>query len=155
MVVIGFDPGSIVLGIGILKEERGKITFVHSEEISLKEATFYGKMEKLWQRLQDLYKTYPVTTAAIEEGFLGKNVKAMNILSQIRVVLLASLIQRSIPVGFYSPRQIKLAISGNGNATKEQVSKMVAILLNLKNKKLGHDESDALATAFCHLLGGK
>lgn len=155
MVVIGFDPGSIVLGIGILKAEDGRITRLHSEELTLRGPTFYGKMEQLWGRLKDIYQEYPIAGGAIEEGFLGKNVKAMNKLSQIRGVLLASLIENGIPVDFYSPRQIKLAVSGNGNASKEQVGKMVAILLNEKNTTLGTDESDALAVAFCALLGAK
>jgi crossover junction endodeoxyribonuclease RuvC len=155
MVVIGFDPGSIVLGIGILKKEAGKVIRLHSEQLTLKGPSFYGKMKQLWHRLQDIYETYPITAGAIEEGFLGKNVKAMNKLSQIRGVLMASLIEKGIPVDFYSPRQIKLAISGNGNASKEQVGKMVSILLNLKDTTLGTDESDALATAFCSILGAK
>jgi crossover junction endodeoxyribonuclease RuvC len=155
MLVIGFDPGSISFGVGILKKENNRISYIHSEEIKLKEKEFNRKMKTLWQRLEALYKEYPIHSAAIEEGFLGKNVKTMNILSKVRGVVLASLIAVGIDLHCYSPRQIKQALTGSGGALKSQVAGMVKILLNIKEKKLGSDESDALAVAYCHLLSAK
>ncbi len=155
MLVIGFDPGSIRFGIGILKKERGTISFVHSEEIGLQEDDFYLKMRTLWQRLVILYDEFPIKTAAIEEGFLGKNVSSMNTLAKVRGVVLASLIARGIHLYSYSPSQIKQALTGSGNAAKPQVAKMVQTLLNIKTQTLGSDESDALAVAYCHALRSK
>ena len=152
MLVIGFDPGSISFGIGILKKENNKISYIYSEEIKLKEKDFNRKMKTLWQRLKDLYRQFPIDSAAIEEGFLGKNVKSMNILAKVRGVVLGSLIAAGIESNYYSPREIKLALTGSGGALKPQVAKMVKTLLNIKEKKLGSDESDALAVAYCHLL---
>jgi crossover junction endodeoxyribonuclease RuvC len=155
MLVIGFDPGSISFGIGILKKENNRIGYVYSEEIKLKEDDFNRKMKTLWLRLQILYKQFPIDLAAIEEGFLGKNVKSMNILSKVRGVVLGSLIAADIDLESYSPRQIKLALTGSGSAIKSQIERMVKTLLDIKEKKLGPDESDALAVAYCHLLHTK
>jgi crossover junction endodeoxyribonuclease RuvC len=157
VIIIGFDPGSISFGVGILKKENNKISYLHSEEIKLKEKDFYLKMKTLWRRLEMIYQQFPIHGAAIEEGFLGKNVKAMNVLSKVRGVVLASLLVRGIELKYYSPREIKLALTGSGSALKPQVGKMVKMLLNLnkKEKPLGSDESDALAVAYCHMLSLK
>jgi crossover junction endodeoxyribonuclease RuvC len=157
MIVIGFDPGSNSFGVGVLKKEGNTVTYVYSEEIKFKETDFYFKMKTLWHRLKTLYERFPVDSAAIEEGFLGKNVKAMNVLSKVRGVVLASLLARGIPLKSYSPREVKLALTGTGGALKIQVGRMVSMLLNLnlKEKRLGSDESDALAVAYCHILGMK
>lgn len=155
MVVIGFDPGSVSFGVGILKKEGNRVSYLHSEEIKLSGKDFYLKMKNLWERLEILYTSFSISRAAIEEGFLGKNVKAMNLLAKVRGVVLGSLINQNIDLRFYSPRQIKLALTGNGNALKSQVSKMLKILLEINDKKLGSDESDALAVAYCHILNLK
>jgi crossover junction endodeoxyribonuclease RuvC len=152
MLVIGFDPGSISFGIGILKKEKNKIFYIYSDEIKLKEKDFNRKMKTLWRHLNALYSRFPIDIAAIEEGFLGKNVKSMNILAKVRGVVLGSLIAEDIELKYYSPREIKLAITGTGSALKIQVEKMIKTLLNIKKKELGSDESDALAVAYCHFL---
>jgi crossover junction endodeoxyribonuclease RuvC len=155
MLVVGFDPGSSRFGVGILRQESKKVMYVHSEVIALKGDTFNIKMKMLWDRLQNIYQGHPFQSAAIEEGFLGKNVRSMNILSKVRGVVLGSLLQRDHDLVSYSPRQIKQAVTGNGNAQKSQVNRMVKILLNIKEKALKDDESDALAVAYCHLLNIK
>lgn len=155
MIIIGFDPGSIRFGIGILTKENNRIAYLHSEVVTFKEKEFNQKMKTLWQRLEAIYKEFPPDNAAVEEGFLGKNVRSMNILAKVRGVVLASLIAAGIDLQSYSPRQIKLALTGSGSAQKAQVSKMVRTLLNIKEKKLAEDESDALAVAYCHSLNIK
>jgi crossover junction endodeoxyribonuclease RuvC len=155
MMVIGFDPGSICFGIGILEKRNNHIRYIHSEEIKFKDREFNRKMKTLWQRLETLYKEFPIHSAAIEEGFLGKNVKSMNILAKVRGVVLGSLIAAGIDLHYYSPRQIKQALTGSGNALKTQVARMVKTLLNINEKKLGSDESDALAVAYYHVLSMK
>lgn len=157
MTVIGFDPGSLSFGVGILKKEGSTVTYIYSEEIKFKDTDFYLRMKTLWHRLETLYERFPIDSAAIEEGFLGKNVKTMNVLSKVRGVVLASLLARGIPLKSYSPREVKLALTGTGGALKSQVGKMVSVLLHLdaKKKPLGSDEGDALAVAYCHILGMK
>ena len=155
MLVMGFDPGSISFGIGILEKKHNRISYVYSQEIKLKEADFNSKMKTLWRQLEILYNQFPIDDAAIEEGFLGKNVKSMNLLAKVRGVVLASVISRDIGLESYSPSQVKQSLTGSGGAAKSQVAKMVQTLLNIKEKKLGNDESDALAVAYCHLLNLK
>ena len=155
MIIIGFDPGSVSFGVGILKKENNRISYLHSEEIKLKDKDFYLRMKTLWRRLEAIYQQFPCHSAAIEEGYLGKNVRAMNVLAKVRGVVLGSLLGRDIPLTFYSPAAVKGAVTGSGAAAKTQVQKMMQILLNVKDKKLGADESDALAVAYCHMLSVK
>jgi len=152
MLVIGFDPGSQHFGVGVLQKEKNQITYLYSENIHLQETDFNQRMRYLWQRLQLVYREYPPNQAAIEEGFLGKNVKSMAVLAKVRGLVLASVITAGIELFSYSPRQIKLALTGCGSADKSQVNKMIKTLLNIRDRKITSDESDALATAYCHLL---
>jgi crossover junction endodeoxyribonuclease RuvC len=152
MVVIGFDPGSISFGVGILKKEAKQISYLHSEEIKLKEKDFYAKMKTLWERLETLYTTFSITQAAIEEGFLGKNVSTMDLLAKVRGVVLGASIRHNMELEFYSPKKVKLALTGSGSALKSQVNRMLRKLLDIGERKLGSDESDALAVAYCHIL---
>ena len=140
MVVIGLDPGSVTFGVGILKNEKNRISYIHSEEIRLKEKDFYLKMKSLWKRLAIIYTSFPINEA---------------ILSKVRGVVMGSLIVRDVDLTSYSPGEVKLALTGNGNALKSQVKKMIKTLLNLNHLELGDDESDALAVAYCHILGLK
>jgi crossover junction endodeoxyribonuclease RuvC len=107
-------------------------------------------MQELWDRMTRLTAEFPVDQAAMEEGFLGKNVRSMSQLSTVRGVAMAALLERRLPLRLYAPRQVKLALTGYGNADKEQVAKMAALVLNIKGRTLGLDESDALAVAYCH-----
>jgi crossover junction endodeoxyribonuclease RuvC len=155
MLILGLDPGSLSFGIGILKKEKGHFAYVHSETIKLKDRDFIVRMQELWDRLQRLTADFPVERAAMEEGFLGKNIRSMSVLSMVRGVAMAALLNRRLPLGLYAPRQVKLALTGYGNADKEQVAKMVALVLNLRGRKLCLDESDALAVAYCHGVSHK
>ncbi|MEN8152695.1 MAG: crossover junction endodeoxyribonuclease RuvC [Acidobacteriota bacterium] len=152
MIIAGFDPGSSIFGVGIIKKEEGKISLLFSEEIKFPKVEFNLKMKILIDNIKSVLNKFPVTEAAIEDGFLGKNVKSMNILSKVRGVVLATLLLKGIDLAFYSPGEIKSSLTGNGNAGKEQVNKMVKILLNSGEKNFGFDESDALATAICHSM---
>ena len=150
MLILGLDPGSLSFGIGIVKKEKGHFSYVHSETIKLKGRDFFERMGELWERLNDLTAAFPVDQAAMEEGFLGKNIRSLSQLSMVRGLALAALLNRGLALSMYAPRQVKLAMTGYGNADKEQVAKMAALVLNVGKKKIGLDESDALAVAYCH-----
>ncbi len=152
MMVVGLDPGSRRFGVGILTEEGGKIRLIHHETISLREREFYPRMKVLWENLDALLERYSVTTAAMEEGFLGRNPKSMSVLSQVRGVATAMLLKHHLPLTTYSPRTVKQALTGNGNAEKLQVHRMVERLLRIELPAGDHDRSDALAVAYCHIL---
>jgi crossover junction endodeoxyribonuclease RuvC len=150
MLILGMDPGSLSFGIGLVKKDQNHFSYIHSEEIQLKEKDFVSRMQTLWARLDQVTAQFPIDEAAMEEGFLGKNIRSMSLLSMVRGVALASLLQRRVPLRLYSPREVKLALTGYGNAEKTQLAKMAALVLGIRNKKLGLDESDALAVAYCH-----
>jgi crossover junction endodeoxyribonuclease RuvC len=150
MLILGMDPGSLSFGIGLVKKDQNHFAYIHSEEIKLKEKDFVSRMQTLWARLNQVTAQFPIDEAAMEEGFLGKNIRSMSLLSMVRGVALASLLHRCVPLRLYSPREVKLALTGYGNAEKTQLAKMAALVLGIRDKKLGLDESDALAVAYCH-----
>ena len=150
MLILGMDPGSLSFGIGMVKKDKGRFAYVHSEMIKLKEKDFFSRMQTLWDRLDRVTAAFPVDEAAMEEGFLGQNIRSMSLLSMVRGVAMASLLNRHLALSLYSPREVKLALTGYGNAEKEQVAKMAALVLGIRDKKFGLDESDALAVAYCH-----
>lgn len=155
MVVVGFDPGSICFGVGILRRENRLIQYVYSEEIKMNATQFYLRMKQLWDRLNAIFSDFEIDSVAIEEGYMGKNVRSMNLLAQVRGLALGFTIERNIGLTFYSPRQVKLAVTGSGKAMKSQIGKSMKILLKISDKELGNDESDALAVAYCHMLNAK
>ncbi len=153
MIFAGFDPGSSVFGIGLVDKEGSKLKYIMSEELKFPKVDFNIKMGLLIDKLNQIFQDYNVMESAIEDGFLGKNVGSMNTLSKVRGVVLASSIMNSKELSFYSPREIKISVTGNGNADKDQVRKGVRMLLGIKNlPEIGYDESDALAVALCHSL---
>jgi crossover junction endodeoxyribonuclease RuvC len=150
MLILGLDPGSLRFGVGIVAKEKRRFSYVHSETMQLKGRDFIGRMQELWERLDTLVGEYAIAQAAMEEGFLGKNVRSMSQLSTVRGVAMAALLKRRLPLRLYAPRQVKQALTGYGNADKEQVAKMAALVLNIKGRTLAPDEGDALAVAYCH-----
>ncbi len=152
MIIAGLDPGSIVFGIGLIEKKGSKLIYISSEDIIFPNLEFNIKMRLLIEKLTKLFKDFKIDELAIEDGFLGKNVNSMNILSKVRGVALATSLVNGMDMKFYSPRDIKASVTGNGNAGKDQVKKGVELLLNLKDSGLGFDESDALAVAICHSM---
>ncbi|MCU0275452.1 MAG: crossover junction endodeoxyribonuclease RuvC [Acidobacteria bacterium] len=150
MLILGLDPGSLRFGIGIVNKEKRRFSYVHSETIHLKSRDFIERMRELLERLDRVLAAFPVQQAAMEEGFLGKNIRSMALLSTVRGVAMAALLQHGLPLGLYAPRQVKLALTGYGSADKEQVAKMAAMVLGIQGRNPGLDESDALAVAYCH-----
>lgn len=150
MLILGLDPGSLRFGVGIVAQERRRFSYVHSETIRLQERDFVERMRRLLEQLERVLAAYPVEQAAMEEGFLGKNVRSMALLATVRGVAMAALLRRGLPLALYAPRQVKQALTGYGNAEKEQVARMAHMLLGAPPRPIGLDESDALAVAYCH-----
>ena len=150
MLILGLDPGSLRFGIGIVEKEKRRFCCVHAETIRLRDRDFIERMRQLLTELDRVLTAFPVEQAAMEEGFLGKNIRSMALLATVRGVAIAALLQRRLPLGLYAPRQVKQALTGYGNADKEQVAKMAVMVLGLQGRTLGFDESDALAVAYCH-----
>lgn len=110
----------------------------------------YQKLETIFSRVCELIKTYKPDMFAIEAPFFGKNVQSMLKLGRAQGVAIAAAMQASVPVTEYSPKKIKQSITGNGNATKEQVFKMLQHIVELEEAPKFLDASDALAVALCH-----
>jgi len=155
MNILGIDPGSQYFGLALLKKTADRVSFLSSELIELGKGDMVSRMKLLVAQLMVFLKKHPIDVAAIEEGFLGKNVKTVEILARIRGLVIALLILQEIPFFLYSPRSIKLAITGYGNADKVQLRKGLGILLGTQISDLSDDESDALAIAYCHFLKEK
>jgi crossover junction endodeoxyribonuclease RuvC len=150
-IILGIDPGTVVLGYGIIAVQGNEIDVM--EMGVLKFATkldAYQRLEKTHKCILQLIDQFQPQHFAIEAPFFGKNVQSMLKLGRSQGVAIAAAMQAGLDVCEYSPKKVKMAITGNGNASKEQVMKMLQRLLNLKEAPAYLDASDALSVALCH-----
>ena len=148
---MGIDPGTTIMGFGIIKVTGGTMTFVQMNELLLnKYKDPYTKLKLIYDRTIELIDTYHPDEIAIEAPFFGKNVQSMLKLDRAQGVAMAAGLSRQIPITEYFPKKIKMAITGNGNASKEQVAKMLQSILSLKTLPKNLDSTDGLAAAVCH-----
>lgn len=150
-IILGIDPGTTIMGFGLIKVENKIMTFLQLNELDLKKYDdHYLKLKLIFERTVELIDTHHPDEIAIEAPFFGKNVQSMLKLGRAQGVAMAAGLSREIPVTEYSPKKIKMAITGNGNASKEQVAKMLQSLLKLKSLPKNLDSTDGLAAAVCH-----
>ena len=150
-IILGIDPGTTIMGFGLIKVVKKKMHFLQLNELQLKKYyDHYLKLKLIFERTVELIDTYKPDHIAIEAPFFGKNVQSMLKLGRAQGVAMAAGLSREIPITEYSPKKIKMAITGNGNASKEQVAKMLQSLLNLKELPKNLDSTDGLAAAVCH-----
>lgn len=141
------------MGFGLIKVIDKKMEFLQLNELQLKKYTdHYVKLRVIFERTLELIETYHPDEIAIEAPFFGKNVQSMLKLGRAQGVAMAAGLSRQIPIVEYSPKKIKMAITGNGNASKEQVAKMLQSLLELKELPVNLDSTDGLAAAVCHFF---
>lgn len=153
-IIIGIDPGTNLMGYGILGVLRGKPSCIALGIIKLSRFdSHYLRLHKIFQRVQSLVEQYLPDEMAIEAPFFGKNVQSMLKLGRAQGVAMAAALSRDVPITEYEPRKIKMAITGNGAASKEQVQEMLRRILNITSEQLDDqtlDATDALAAALCH-----
>lgn len=150
-IILGIDPGTTIMGFGILKVINKKMEFVVLNELQLsKYKDPYLKLQKIFERTIELIENYHPDEIAIEAPFFGKNVQSMLKLGRAQGVAIAAGLSREIPITEYLPKKIKMAVTGNGNASKEQVALMLKQILKLKTLPKNLDATDGLATAVCH-----
>lgn len=150
-IILGIDPGTTIMGFGLIKIVQKKMVFIQLNELQLsKYDNHYVKLKLIFERTIELIDTHHPDEIAIEAPFFGKNVQSMLKLGRAQGVAMAAGLSRQIPITEYSPKKIKMAITGNGNASKEQVAKMLQTLLNLKELPKNLDSTDGLAAAVCH-----
>ena len=150
-IILGIDPGTTIMGFGLIKVVNKKMYFIQLNELNLKKYDdHYLKLKLIFERTIELIDTHHPDEIAIEAPFYGKNVQSMLKLGRAQGVAMAAGLSRQIPITEYLPKKIKMAITGNGNASKEQVAKMLQNLLNLKTLPKNLDATDGLAAAVCH-----
>ena len=150
-VILGIDPGTTIMGFGLIRVIDKKMEFIQLNELVLKKYKDpYVKLKLIFERTIELIETHHPDEIALEAPFYGKNVQSMLKLGRAQGVAMAAGLSRQIPVTEYLPKKIKMAITGNGNASKEQVAKMLQSLLGLKTLPKNLDSTDGLAAAVCH-----
>lgn len=161
-IILGIDPGTTIMGFGIIKVVGKKMEFIQMNELILTKYTdHYLKLKLIFERTIELIDTYNPDEIAIEAPFFGKNVQSMLKLGRAQGVAMAAGLSREIPITEYLPKKIKMSITGNGSASKEQVALMLKSLLNLQTLPKNLDATDGLAAAVCHfynsgkVVGGK
>jgi len=152
-IILGIDPGTTIMGFGLIRIVKGEMEFMQLNELILsKYDDHYLKLKHIFNRTIELIDTYHPDEIALEAPFFGKNVQSMLKLGRAQGVAMAAGLSRNIPVTEYSPKKIKMAITGNGNASKEQVAKMLQSLLGFKTLPKNLDSTDGLAAAVCHFF---
>lgn len=150
-IILGIDPGTTIMGFGLISVVNKNMKFIQLNELHLKKYDdHYVKLKLIFERTIELIDNFHPDEIAIEAPFFGKNVQSMLKLGRAQGVAMAAGLSRQIPITEYSPKKIKMAITGNGNASKEQVAKMLQNTLQLKELPKNLDATDGLAAAVCH-----
>jgi len=150
-IILGIDPGTTVMGYGLIKVVNNDMKFLLLNELDLKKyKDHYLKLKLIFNRTLELIENYHPDELALEAPFFGKNVQSMLKLGRAQGVAMAAGLIRETPIFEYSPKKIKMSITGNGNATKEQVAKMLQNIFNFKKIPKNLDSTDGLAVAVCH-----
>jgi crossover junction endodeoxyribonuclease RuvC len=150
-IILGIDPGTTVLGYGLIHVQRSKLTMLNFGVVQLnKLPTQPDKLKRIFDRLDGLIHEFKPDEMALEAPFFGKNVQSMLKLGRAQGVAMAAALKNNLPIEEYAPRRIKQAITGNGNASKEQVAAMLQQLLSFKEMPKYLDATDGLAVAVCH-----
>jgi crossover junction endodeoxyribonuclease RuvC len=150
-VIIGIDPGTIVLGYGIIETEGQQVKLLSMGVIQLsKYEDHLQKLQIIYEKVQGLIQNYKPVACAVEAPFYGKNVQSMLKLGRAQGVAIASALTSKVEVFEYSPKKIKQSVTGNGNATKQQVAAMLQRLCKFELQPKFLDATDGLAAALCH-----
>ena len=153
-IIMGIDPGTNVMGYGVLGIKGKKADVVVMGVIQLSRfETHYMRLGRIYERVSGLVQQYLPDELAIEAPFFGKNVQSMLKLGRAQGVAMAAALARDIPITEYPPLNVKKAVTGNGQASKEQVANMLKHLLSIPEEKMPDalDATDALAVALCHM----
>lgn len=155
-IILGIDPGTLVMGYGLIHLKNNTLSLIALGVIKLdKYEEHADRLKKIFERLIGLIEEYHPDELAIEAPFFGKNVQSMLKLGRAQGVAIAAALSKNIPINEYSPKKIKMSITGNGNASKEQVAAMLENLLKFKHEDKYLDATDALGAAVCHYFQNK
>ena len=155
-IILGIDPGTIVMGYGIIHIENNHVKTLGIGVIKLDKYDDHAvRLQKIFERTIAIIEEYKPDELAIEAPFFGKNVQSMLKLGRAQGVAIAAALSKNIPITEYSPKKIKMSITGNGNASKEQVAAMLVQILGIEKDNKYLDATDALGAALCHYYQNK
>ena len=151
-VILGMDPGTSIMGYGVILVKGNIAQLVQYGVIHLSKYTTHElKLKKIFERVISIIEDFKPDEVALEAPFYGKNVQSMLKLGRAQGVAMAAALSKEIPITEYAPKKVKQSVTGNGNASKEQVASMLKTILKFEAEppKL-FDATDALAVAICH-----
>lgn len=155
-IILGVDPGTRIMGYGIISVQGSAITLLQYGVLKLdKYSTHELKLKKIYERMTQLIEEYLPDEMAIEAPFYGVNVQSMLKLGRAQGVAIAAALNRDVPIVEYLPKKVKQSVTGNGNASKEQVAYMLEQTLKMKLETEFYDATDAIGVAICHYMHGK
>ena len=150
-IILGIDPGTTIMGYGIIHVKEKKIILVQMGVLHLEKLNSHEmKLKRIFERTLQLVDEYKPDELAVEAPFFGKNVQSMLKLGRAQGVAMSAALYRNIPIFEYAPKKIKMAITGKGTSSKEQVAAMLKSILSINDMPKHLDASDGLAAAVCH-----
>ena len=154
-IILGIDPGTTVMGFGLISVTGTQLQLILMDELILSKYDSHSlRLKKIFERTLSIIDEFHPDELAIEAPFFGKNVQSMLKLGRAQGVAMAAGLYREVPITEYLPKKVKMAITGNGNASKEQVAAMLKRLLNISVLPTKLDATDGLAVAVCHYFNG-
>ena len=152
-IILGIDPGTTIMGYGLIHIKGNKMELIQMGVLHLSKLGSHElKLKRIFERTLQLVDEYKPDEFAVEAPFFGKNVQSMLKLGRAQGVAMSAALYRDVPIFEYAPKKIKMAITGRGTASKEQVAAMLKSLLNIKEMPKYLDATDGLAAAVCHGL---
>jgi|SRR5690606_7016384 len=150
-IILGIDPGTVVMGYGLVKQSGQKLTLLSLGVVKMGHLDDHGlKLQRIFKKTMALIQEYKPDCVALEAPFYGKNIQVMLKLGRAQGVAMAAALSVDIPIFEYSPRKIKQSVTGNGSSSKEQVAAMLKSLLKFQETPEFLDATDGLAVAVCH-----
>jgi crossover junction endodeoxyribonuclease RuvC len=155
LTIIGIDPGTNILGFGVISASGNNLKLVAAGSVHMSgRQSHYEKLKRVYRSIEDLLDLHKPDVVSVEAPFFGKNVQSMLKLGRAQGITLGVALSRNLEVVEYSPKKIKQAITGRGNATKEQVAAMLEQIFDRSLENIVLDATDGLAAAVCHYYQG-
>ncbi|HUT67235.1 MAG TPA: crossover junction endodeoxyribonuclease RuvC [Dehalococcoidales bacterium] len=152
MKILGIDPGTVVMGYGVIESENDEITLVDFGAITVPERSGIGeRLSLLYNQLLDVILRHRPDVVAVEQPFVSKNVKSAMAIGRAQAIALLAAANRKIPSYEYTPAQVKQRVTNYGASSKEQIQEMVRLQLGMAEVPQPNDAADALAVAICHV----
>lgn len=152
-LILGIDPGSRTMGYSVLTEQNGKLVALRCDVLKMAHLDDHAdRLQFIFDKVSGIVSSFDLTSCAVETPVYGVDPLAMLKLGRAQAAAMLAITNQDIPVAEYYPKQIKKSITGNGNASKEQVAFMLRKMVKLPEEKLSKDATDALAVAWCHLM---